>query len=156
MSAYVEIVFGWCIPRITWCMFSELVTDLANEIGQCDQWDPKVCRSPAQPSTPEHRRLPSRIPIARARRMAVHIPPTKAGGRVDGFIDDLIHVFLDTPTNSIRQPNIVPLAIRPHADDKEEPIPRRPIQSIPKLIVEGRPEEVNEDKVVGVGWLGAM
>ena len=111
MSAYVEMVYGWCLPRIihfivsdslrsqnptlliliskydysdayrriahsasaaaqtiaingataflslrltfggspnppTWCMFSELLTDLANEIGQCDGWDPMECRSP--------------------------------------------------------------------------------------------------------------
>jgi hypothetical protein len=215
MAAYVEMVYGWCLPRIihfivalrlqnpslliliskyddsdayrriahsaaaaaqtiaingttailslrltfggspnppTWCMFSELVTDLANEIGQCDEWEPSVCRSPAQPLTPEPRRLPASIPIARARRMAEHIPPTKAGGRVDGFIDDLINVFLDTPTNCRRQPNIVPLAMhltsRPHAGDDKEPVPRRPILSIPKLIAEGRPEEIQ----IVLGW----
>ena len=215
MSAYVEMVYGWCLPRIinfivalrsqnpttliliskydysdayrriahsasaaaqtiaingetaflslrltfggspnppTWCMFSELVTDLANEIGQCDEWDPTVCRSPAQPSTPKPTRLPTSIPIVQARQMAIHIPPTKAGGRVDGFIDDLINVFLDTPANCLRQPNIVPLAMhltsRPHAGDEEEPIPRRPILSIPKLIAEGRPEEVQ----IVLGW----
>jgi hypothetical protein len=215
MSAYVEMVYGWCLPRIvhfivalrsqnptlliliskydysdayrriahsasaaaqtiaingttafislrltfggspnppTWCMFSELVTDLANKTSQCDDWDPMECRSPAQPVTPEPLRLPASVPIARARRMAVHIPPTKAGGRVDGFIDDLINVFLDTPVNCLRQPNIVPLAMhltsRPHAGDEEEPIPRRPILSIPKLIAEGRPEEVQ----IVLGW----
>ncbi|KAI2497633.1 hypothetical protein MHU86_16882 [Fragilaria crotonensis] len=108
MSAYVEMVYGWCFPRIvhfivslrsqnptlliliskydysdayrriahsaeaatqtiaingetaflslrltfggspnppTWCMFSELVTDLANEIGQCDDWNPDEVRA---------------------------------------------------------------------------------------------------------------
>lgn len=215
MSAYVEMVYGWCLPRIvhfivalrsqnpwlliliskydysdayrriahsaaaatqtiaingataflslrltfggspnppTWCMFSELVTDLANEIAQCDEWDPNECRSPAQPDTPEPLRLPAGIPIVQARRMALHIPPTKAGGRVDGFIDDLINVFLDTPSNCARQPHIVPLAMhltsRPHAGDEEEPLPRRPILSIPKLIAEGRPEEIQ----IVLGW----
>ena len=215
MGAYVEMVYGWCLPRIihfiialrsqnptlliliskydysdayrriahsataaaqtiaingttaflslrltfggspnppTWCMFSELVTDLANEIGQCEEWDPTECRSPAQPLTPEPLRLPASVPIVQARRMAVHIPPTKAGGRVDGFIDDLINVFLDTPANCLRQPNIVPLAMhltsRPHAGNDEEPIPRRPILSIPKLLAEGRPEEVQ----IVLGW----
>jgi hypothetical protein len=215
MSAYVDMVYGWCLPRIihfivslrlqnptlliliskydysnayrriahsasaaaqtiaingltaflslrltfggspnppTWCMFSELVTDLANEIGQCDEWDPDECRSPAQPLTPVPLRLPASVPIVQARGMALHIPPTKAGGRVDGFIDDLINVFLDSPANCARQPNIVPLAMhltsRPHAGDAEEPVPRRPILSIPKLVAEGRPEEVQ----VVLGW----
>ena len=113
MSAYTEMIFGWCLPRIlhfvvalrilhpglliliakydysdayrriahsaraatqtiaiqgplaylslrltfggspnppTWCMFSEIVTDLANEISLCDDWDPTVLHSPAQPT----------------------------------------------------------------------------------------------------------
>jgi hypothetical protein len=215
MSAYVEMVYGWCLPRIihyvvslrsrypelriliskydysdayrriahsaeaaahtiaingntaylslrltfggspnppTWCMFSELVTDLANEIGQCTEWDPETLRSPAQPGNPEPIRLPESIPIVRARRMAVVLPMSKAGGRVDGFIDDLINVFADTPENCRRQPHVVPLAMhvtsRPHAGDAHEPIPRRPILSLPKLIAEGRPEEIQ----IVLGW----
>ena len=67
-------------------------------------------------------------------------------GRVDGFIDDLINVFLDTPVNCANQPHVVPLAMhvtsRPHSGDDDEPIVRRPILSIPKLIGEGSPAEV--------------
>ncbi|KAI2498100.1 hypothetical protein MHU86_16410 [Fragilaria crotonensis] len=37
---------------------------------------------------------------------------------------------------------------RPHAGDEEEPVPRRPILSQPKLIAEGRPEEVQ----TVLGW----
>jgi hypothetical protein len=148
----LRLTFGGSPNPPTWCMFSELVTDLSNEIGQCDDWDPDEIRSPAQPQTPEPRRLPADVPIVQARRMAVSIPPTKAGGRVDGFIDDLINVFLDTPGNCRRQPHVVPLAMhltsRPHAGDNEEPIPRRPILSIPKLIAEGRPEEIQ----IVLGW----
>ena len=148
----LRLTFGGSPNPLTWCMFSELVTDLANEIGQCNKWDPAECRSPAQPMTPDPLRLPASVPIAQARRMAVHIPPTKAGGRVDRFIDDLINVFLDTPANCQRHPNIVPLAMhltsRPHAGDNAEPIPHRPILSIPKLIAEGRPEEVQ----IVLGW----
>jgi hypothetical protein len=215
MSAYAEMVYGWCLPRIlhyvvslrrnnpglliliskydysdayrriahsagaatqtiaingntaymslrltfggspnppTWCMFSEIVTDLSNEISQCAEWNPDELRSPAQPITPEPRRLSPEIPITQARPMAVVIPPTKSGCRVDGFIDDLINVFLDTPENCRRQPNVVPLAMhltsRPHAGDAEEPVPRRPILSIPKLEAEGRPEEIQ----TVLGW----
>jgi hypothetical protein len=137
----------------TWCIFSELVTDLANEIAQCDEeWDPNKCRSPAQPATHGPLRLPAGIPIVQARRMTLHIPPTKAGGRVDGFIDDLINVFLDTPSNCLRQPHIALLARhltrRSHAGTEEGPIPRRPILSIPNFIAEGRPEEIQ----ILLGW----
>ena len=84
--------------------------------------------------------------------MTVHIAPTKAGGRVEGFIDDLINVFLDPPVNCLRQPNIAPLAMhltsRPRTGDNKEPVPRRPILLIPKRIADGPPEEI---KIV-LGW----
>ena len=153
-TAYLSLrlTFGGAPNPPSFCTFGEVVTDLSNEIGQCDEWDPTEIRSPAQPLTPEPLRLPAHIPVAQARQMAVVIPPTKSGGRVDDFIDDLINVFLDTPRNCLRQPNVVPLAMhltsRPHAGDDKEPIPRRPILSIPKLIAEGRPEEIQ----VVLGW----
>jgi hypothetical protein len=86
--------------------------------------------------------------------MAVDIPIPSQGavGRVDGFIDDLINVFLDNPLNCAMQPHVVPLAMhvtsRPHAGDHDEPIPRRPILSQPKLLAEGSPAEVQ----MVLGW----
>ena len=86
--------------------------------------------------------------------MAVEIPVDTAGsvGRVDGFIDDLINVFLDTPENCKRQPYVVPLAMhvtsRPHAGDSNEPITRRNLLSVPKLLAEGSCDEVQ----IVLGW----
>ena len=85
--------------------------------------------------------------------MAVEIPISgDRVGRVDGFIDDLINVFADTPENCRMQPHVVPLAMhvtsRPHAGDKLEPIPRRPLLSQPKLLAEGSPAEVQ----IVLGW----
>ncbi|KAI2504384.1 hypothetical protein MHU86_10063 [Fragilaria crotonensis] len=94
------------------------------------------------------------VAIATGRRMAVEVPMPESGpvGRVDGFIDDLINVFLDTPENCRSQPHVVPLAIhvtsRPHAGDDKEPIPRRPLLSLTKLIAEGSPAEVQ----IVLGW----
>ena len=68
----------------TWCMFSELVTDLANEIGQCAKLEPETLRSPVQPETPEPVRLPESVPIAQARQMAVSLSMSEAGG---GWMD---------------------------------------------------------------------
>ena len=148
----LRLTFGGSPNPPTWCMFSELVTDLANEIAQCPEWDPEVLRSPAQLDTPEPVRLPQDVPIAPGREMAVLVPQPAMGGKVDGFIDDLINVFVDTPENCARQPHVVPLAMhvtsRPHAGESAEPVPRRPILSLPKLMAEGRPEEI---KTV-LGW----
>jgi hypothetical protein len=132
-------------------MFSEIVTDLANELSGCIDWDHRTTRSPAQATTPKPIRLPNGIPLEKGRTMSVLVPETK-GGKVDGFIDDLINVFLDSEENCARQPHVVPLAMhitsRPHAGEGKEPIPRRPILSQPKLVAEGSPAEVQ----VVLGW----
>ena len=147
----LRLTFGGSPNPPTWCMFSEIVTDLANELALCQEWDPTALRSPAQPRTPTPVRLPDTVPLEPAKAMTILVPPTH-GGKVDGFIDDLINVFLDTPENCARQPHVVPLAMhvtsRPHAGDNNEPLPRRPILSSPKLIAEGSPAEVQ----VVLGW----
>jgi hypothetical protein len=74
-------------------------------------------------------------------------------GRVDGFIDDLINVFLDTLKNCRRQAHVVPLAMfvtsRPYAGNTQEPILRRAILSMEKLATEGTLEEIQ----IVLGWL---
>ncbi|KAI2512067.1 hypothetical protein MHU86_2355 [Fragilaria crotonensis] len=149
----LRLTFGGAPNPPTWCMFSEIVTDLANEISACRAWNPDTLRSPAQTATPEPIRVDDSIPMAPAREMAVVVPTgDDLNARVDGFIDDLINVFLDTPQNCSRQPHVVPLAMhatsRPHAGDDLEPIPRRAILSTPKLIAEGSPAEVQ----TVLGW----
>jgi hypothetical protein len=108
--------------------------DVANKIGQCNEWDPKELRSPVQPDTPKPIRL------VNLQFVAVVILLTKAGDRVDGFVDIDIIVFVNDLKNCRRQPHVVPLAThitsRPHVGEAHEPIPYRPILSLPKLIVE--------------------
>jgi hypothetical protein len=147
----LRLTFGGSPNPPSWILFSEMVTDLANEIAQCDKWEPSALHSPAQPLAPAPIRLPDSIPIAQASPLGV-IPPPAPHGRVDGFIDDLINVFPDTEENCARLPHVVPLAIhatsRPHAGHDVEPVPRRPLLSDEKLIAEGAPEEIQ----VVLGW----
>jgi hypothetical protein len=151
--AYIalRLTFGGPPNPPTWCAFSEMVTDLSNEIPLCTEWDHTKLRSPAQPETPAPVLLPDNVPIARAMPMAVTVPTTVTA-RTDSFIDDLIRVFLDTPLNRAREPHAVPLAIhvtsRPHMGDAG-PIKRRGLLSAPKLEAKGTPEEVQ----IVLGWL---
>ena len=149
---YNRLTFGGSPNPPTWCNFSEIVTDLANEISQCSHWDPASLRSPDQPVTPSPVREPPDVPVAKALPMALHIPTT-AESRVDGFIDDLINVFVDSEFNCARQPHTVPLAMyvtsRPHAGDEHEPIIRRAILSPTKLLAEGSPAE----RQIVLGWM---
>ena len=116
-------------------------------------WDPLTLHNPVQAETPKPKYLPESDGFCLpAYQMAVGVPPIERG-KVDGFIDDLIHVFWDTPSNISRLPHAVPLAMfvtsRPHAGDTFEPIPRRDILSLPKLQAEGSPAESQ----IVLGWL---
>ncbi len=92
------------------------------------------------------------LPLGAALPMAVTIPLSSTA-RVDGFIDDLICVFLDTEQNRERAPQAVPLAMfvtnRLHARVGTEPIQRRNVMSLPKLQAEGTPDE----RQTVLGWL---
>jgi hypothetical protein len=148
----LRLTFGGSPNPPTWCMVSEMVTDLANEISQCEDWDPTTLYNPVQPVAPKPIYLAdSDAPCLPALEMAVRVPPI-SWGKVDGFIDDLIHVFWDTPSNLERLPHAVPLAMfvtsRPHAGDEREPLPRRDILSLPKLMAEGAPAESQ----IVLGW----
>jgi hypothetical protein len=117
--AYVALrpTFGGSSNPPTWCLFSETVTDLANEIYMCREWDPEKLRSPGQPITPEPKLEAKKEPFTQSLPTAVQIP-TSSTSKTDGFIDDLLTVFLDNPTNRERAPLTVPLAMqvtsRPH------------------------------------------
>jgi hypothetical protein len=149
----LRLTFGGSPNPPAWCAVSEMVSDLANEISQCDEWDHETLFSPAQTDTPKPVLLPASIPISPAVGSMSVMPPPITEGKVDVFIDDLINVFLDTEINRRRQPHVVPLAVhvttRPHTGDEQEPIPRRPLISLPKLLAEGSPAELQ----VVLGWL---
>ena len=150
--AYVSLrlTFGGSPNPPTWCAVSELVTDLANEIAWCSEWDPTTIRSSMMPAVIAPKRVDATVPFAQARPMAVRIPSITMG-RVDVFVDDVIHVFPDTPGALERLPHVVPLAMeltsRVHAGE-HEPIPRRPILSPNKLAAEGAPAEIQQV----LGW----
>jgi hypothetical protein len=151
--AYIalRLTFGGSPNPPTWCLFSEMVTDLANEIAICDEWNPSTLRSPAQPITPVPKLDNADGSLfAKARATAVAVPVTSTV-KTDGFIDDLILVFLDTPKNRARAPHCVPLAVhatsRPHAGPSE-PIPRLNILGDAKVLAEGTPDELQ----IVLGW----
>jgi hypothetical protein len=49
----LRLTFGGSPNPPTWCMVSEMVTDLANEICQCEEWDPIELHNPVQAVAPK-------------------------------------------------------------------------------------------------------
>jgi hypothetical protein len=74
--AYVELHlrFGGSPNPPIWCLFSEMVTDLANEITSCAKWDLKTLRSPAQTVTLTRREVAKDKPFAQGLQTAVEVP----------------------------------------------------------------------------------
>jgi hypothetical protein len=98
--AYValRLTFGGSPNPPTRCLFSEMVTDLANEVYMCPDWDPAQVRSPGQPLTLTPKLETDDKPFDQALPTAVMVS-TASTSKTDGFIDDLITVFRDTPQN---------------------------------------------------------
>ena len=152
--AYVmlRLSFGGSPNPPTFCEFSEMLTDLANDLLSANI-DPEDIRSPTVED--EHTKPISVYnetePFAKAIPPAVEVPITTTA-KVDCFVDDLVIAFLGVAANMLRACHAVPLAVhllsRPHAGD-EEPVPRRQLLEPSKLSAEGRPTEV----LVVLGWV---
>jgi len=95
--AYImlRLCFGGSTCPPTWCSFSEMVTDLSNEIPLIEEWNPDELHHPMQKQVPAPEYLDEDEPLVEAKELAVEVPTT-ALGRRDCFIDDIIAVMLDT------------------------------------------------------------
>ena len=145
----LRLTFGGSPCPFKWCPMAEIITDLANDLLDCDDWDVAEIHSPHFNSIPEPKILPDSIPFGTALTADVYVHP-KLYGKVDGHIDDLIPVALHHNNNALRAANAVPLAMhilgRPVSN--AEPVPRDELIQCQKLMGEGRMAEV---KTV-TGW----
>ena len=147
-----RMVFGGSPNPAGFSCFSELLTDLANEIAMSD-YGPEMGTSP----TVEDSYLVPREQETRDTEIGESIPAafsvsTRVTSQRDCFIDDIIDCHLDTEDNMRRAPHIVQLAVqsisRPHAGEDIEPVPRRPLLGPDKLEAEGRSSETQ----IILGW----
>ena len=94
--AYISLrlTFGGSPCPPLWCSISELITDLANDILECKEWDPSSTHSPHHTKVPSPKLLMATEAFGKARPSDVNIP-LRTCGKVDCFIDDLIQVALE-------------------------------------------------------------
>jgi hypothetical protein len=152
--AYIcwRMVFGGSPNPAGFSCFSEMLTDVANELAMSD-YTPDLGKSPTvEDSHMEVRETEDPdSPIGEAYLPALEVGTTSDSFR-DCFIDDIIDCHLDTPRNRRRAAHIVQMSVhvmsRPHAGDDEEPVPRRPLLGPEKLAAEGRSAE----RQIVLGW----
>ena len=70
----VSLTFGGSPNPPLWCLFSEMVTDLANEIANCSDYKSKVLASPSQPKLTAPKLLSSTALLTKALPLAMTIP----------------------------------------------------------------------------------
>jgi hypothetical protein len=151
---FLRLTFGGSPNPPAWCAFSEMVTDLSNDLAEEDDWDPRVVKSPlTQMRGPKiHSELSE---LGQAKEMSV-VVATEREAVSDCFIDDIVRVMLHHEGGQgryyARDTEAVPLAIhatmRPHGGNGSEPVPRRPSLSDTKLEAEGTPAE----RQIVLGW----
>jgi hypothetical protein len=126
-----------------WCLFSELCTDLANDILHCESWSHESLKSPHQDKLPAPTDLPDSADFNPAAELDVDIPHNDMGRVVD-FIDDGIAIVPDIGNNEERGVTAMLLAIHTLCRllDENEPIQWEDCLSLGKLTDEGQMSEV--------------
>jgi hypothetical protein len=75
----VRLTFGGSPNPPSWCLFSEMVTDLANESANSSSYDPSTLASPSQPTTPAPILSNSAAPLAKGLPMEKRVGTRKWG-----------------------------------------------------------------------------
>ncbi len=131
------------------CLFSEMCTDLVNDILHCPGWSPISLCSPHSQKISKPILLRSEVLFKPAKSLDVDIPLDN-WGKVDDYIDDGIVIVLDINGNRDRAVQAFLLAIhilcRPLA--QIEPIYRDDCLSLGKLAEEGTLSEC----LIILGW----
>lgn len=149
-----RLPFGSSPAPAEFCVASETVFDLANDLLYCQHWDPLKLPSPYADELPSPERLDDSIPFGQAEEADVSLDPNITGG-AEGYIDDGACAVLDSPGNLamvLRAAQAVVMALflifRPLAG-LFEPIKRPDPASIRKMMAEGGLKEL----ITFLGWL---
>jgi len=150
---FLRMVFGGSPNPAAFSCFSEILTDMANELAMSKY-------HPDQGSSPTVKQAYSVIrdvedwetEVASAILPALEVPIQGRSSNRDCFIDDIIDCHLGTTEDLARAPHIVQMAVhalsRPHAGEELEPVPRKPLLGTDKLEAEGRSSEIQ----IVLGW----
>ena len=145
----LRLPFGGSPCPSEFCLVSDVITDIINDLLACEHWDPYWMYSSYVKHIPGPKSLPPHIPFAPALETSV---PNRENDRctADVFIDDVITVGVDTG-NNVEKLMAAPCTVMhalAHASEKDTFLPRHNFIAADKNEAEGAPEEV---KIV-LGW----
>ena len=130
----------------------ESICDLANDLSNCKDWDPKELHTSVQRDIPQRQYLDNAVSFASGRKLIVDVP-IDLNGYADVYINDTMGLTIDLPgkMNAGRLKAVIALAIEVAARsfDPNKPIPRELMVAFEKLIAEGG---LTETKMI-LGWL---
>ena len=146
----VRLPFGGASCPPEFCLLSDLITDLINDILSCDSWDHHKIASNYVKKIPPAVMLDPKVPFAQAKSMIVSLP-NEDHGKADVFIDDIITVAVNINQNlqrAMAAPCTIIHAIS-HNETSDPIIPRDNLIADDKNDAEGAPEELK----ICLGWL---
>ena len=144
--------FGGAANPSQWSDFSEVATDLANDLVRREDWDPATVHSPHQHLLSTAHNLDEDLdpstPFVPACPLGVPMCPSD-DPKFDCYIDDIIGSFLKdhVARGSTVLPLILALLGRPVSDS--ESLNREDLLSLKKFVAEALPTE----KKIILGWL---
>ena len=134
----IILIFGGSPCPFLWCQIAEIITNLANDILSCKNWDLDTLKIPHSNNFFLPQLLNKYIHFHPARPADVQVPPRKYG-KVDRYIDNSIPVVIHEGDHASRAANVVSLKIhivrRPVS--KNEPISQDGLLSFYKLHSKG-------------------
>ena len=139
----LRLSFGGSACPALFSDLSEMATDLANALAQCQAWDPFECRTPYDHLVGEPLLFQWEIPITPAKPLRVD-PGANENTHTDVFLDDMISITPCTSARSMQMaskilPFIMTIMGRPNTT--QESLPRELLMSLSKAKSEATPTE---------------
>ena len=145
----LRLPFGGAPCPSGFCLVSDVLTDVINDLLQDDTWDPDEVHGQFVPNIPTAKPPPDNIAFEPGLELSVELPDD-IGGKADVYIDDIISCAVDC-NNNLKRLEVAPSTVLEavaHNAEGETFIQRQHFISEDKNEAEGAAEEVK----ICLGW----
>ena len=150
--ASLRLTFGGRPNPSEWGAASEPITDLANTILHCDEWNHDELFAPSSLMIPPAAELTDKMPFAEGKELIIDVP-IDARGINEVYIDDNVGLAVDLPGSGnakrIERAALLAIYTAARALSPNEPIPRETMEARNKQAAEAAAEEIKRV----LGWI---